>query len=116
MVRMTQEELQDPALDGVSFMNLVAQGNPKASAVLDTCLEALAKGLFNIQIINDLDTIVIGGGISENSLYIQRLQEKLTSFYEAFPFPIPRANLVASKSGNDANLKGALINFYKEHK
>ncbi|MDO4467240.1 MAG: ROK family protein [Bacillota bacterium] len=115
MIRIAKEVLQDETLDGIKFMNLVQEGNEKANEVLDICLSELAKAIFNIQIINDLERVVIGGGISDNELYMERLKEKLTSYYEAFPFPIPRAQIYKAQGGNDANLLGAAITFYKEH-
>lgn len=115
MIQIAKEVLQDDTLDGLSFMNLVQQGNEKAKEVLDSCQNELAKAIFNIQIINDLERIVIGGGISDNELYMKSLQEKLVQYYEAFPFPIPRAQIFKAQGGNDANLLGAAISFYKEH-
>lgn len=115
MVDMAKKTFNDDTLDGVRFMDMVANGNEQANSILDRYLNQLAKAIFNIQIINDLERIVIGGGISANALYMKRLQDKLTSYYEAIPFPIPRVELVPSTRGNDANLLGAAITFYKEH-
>jgi predicted NBD/HSP70 family sugar kinase len=56
---------------------------------------------------------VIGGGISDNELYMSRLKETLTGYYEAFPFPIPRAQIYKAQGGNDANIMGAAITFFK---
>jgi predicted NBD/HSP70 family sugar kinase len=113
MVEIAKKTLDDDTLDGVRFMELAAQGDEKANEVLDGCLKVLAKAIFNIQIINDLERIVIGGGISDNELYMSRLKETLTGYYEAFPFPIPRAQIYKAQGGNDANIMGAAITFFK---
>ena len=114
MINIAKEVLGDSTLDGIRFMELVAQGNEKANEVLDGCLNVLAKAIFNIQIINDLERVVSGGGISDNELYMRRLKETLTGYYDAFPFPIPRADIYKAQGGNDANIMGAAITFYKE--
>ncbi len=113
MVEIAKKALGDNTLDGIRFMELVAQGDEKANEVLDGCLKVLAKAIFNIQIINDLERIVIGGGISDNELYMNRLKETLTEYYEAFPFPIPRAQIYKAQGGNDANIMGAAMTFFK---
>lgn len=114
MVNIAKDVLGDSTLDGIRFMKLVEDGNEKANEVLDGCLTVLAKAIFNIQIINDLERVVIGGGISDDELYMSRLKETLTRYYDAFPFPIPRADIYKAQGGNDANIMGAAITFYKE--
>lgn len=116
MVNLAKEALEDATLDGIKFMDLVEQGNEKANEILDSCLSLLAKTIFNIQIINDLERIVIGGGISDSELYLRKLKEKLTDIYNAFPFPISQAQVYKAQGGNDANIMGAAIVFYGEHK
>ena len=113
MVGIAKQALGDSTLDGVRFMELVEKGDEKANEVLDGCLKVLTKAIFNIQIINDLERIVIGGGISDNELYMSRLKETLTAYYEAFPFPIPRAQIYKAQGGNDANIMGAAMTFFK---
>ena len=71
----------------------------------------LAWMLSNLQLLLDVDTILIGGGISAQPVLIQTVQEQMRKIHSMFPtlcFP----KIKACKFYNDANLLGA---FYVYH-
>ena len=79
----------------------------KVKKGFDTYCKNLAWMLSNIQLLLDVDTILIGGGISCQSKLIQNIICKMHEIHSFFPtLAIP--DIQACKFCNDANLLGAL--------
>ncbi len=67
-----------------------------------------AKQIFNLQTILDPERFAIGGGISSQPIFIKYIKKNLDDLYDNCPYNIPKAEIVACKFQNDANLIGAM--------
>ena len=79
---------------------------PYIGALDRICLET-AVLVFNIQHVFDPECVVLGGGMSGQSLWYDGTQKHLDSIYRKTESFAP-VRLLRSTLGNDANLLGAL--------
>lgn len=73
----------------------------------------LAWMLNNLQLLLDVDTILIGGGISAQPKLIACIKENMIGLTQWFP-TLEKPVIKACKFNNDANLLGALC-YYKNN-
>ncbi len=100
----TQDEV-----DGVEFFKRANAGEEAALETLRSFCRVTANYFFSLQAVLDVERIAIGGGISEQPLLLQFLNEELDQLYlPQMPLPCRRPQLVRCRFGNDANLIGAL--------
>lgn len=92
------------------FKNL---DNKKVHAGLNQYCQNLAWMLSNIQLLLDVDTILIGGGISAQPRLIECIKESMKGLTQWFP-TLEEPVIKACKFNNDANLLGALC-YYKNN-
>ena len=97
-------------------MKLVKEGDPKANDLLDEYMDQFTNVLFTLQMVLDPQRFVIGGGISADDLFIQRMQEKYEEIYQMFGINVQHADIVACRFHNTSNLMGALVNYYRTFK
>lgn len=72
----------------------------------------LAHHIYNLQAILDADRYVIGGGISNEPMFIELVKEAVEEkFASAFVDAIPHPEIVVCRFQSDANLIGAVYNF-----
>lgn len=83
----------------------------KVYAGFDQYCQNLAWMLSNTQLLLDVDTILIGGGISAQSKLIECIKENMRGLKQWFP-TLGNPDIKACKFNNDANLLGALY-YYK---
>ncbi|MCD8327237.1 MAG: ROK family protein [Lachnospiraceae bacterium] len=96
-------------VDGVEFFRRANEGEETALEALRHFARITAHYIFDLQVVLDVDRVAIGGGISEQPLLLQVLNEELDKAYDTpFPLPCVRPELVKCQFGNDANLIGAL--------
>lgn len=108
-----RNKLSDQSLTGESFMAMVESGHAEAEALFESYCRTFAGVLFTLQFAYDPGKIVIGGGISANPLFIKGIQKQFEQLFSVFPFKVRHAQITASRQGNDANLCGALVNYYR---
>ena len=92
------------------FKNL---DDEKVYAGFDQYCQNLAWMLSNIQLLLDVDTILIGGGISAQPKLIECIKENMRGLKQWFP-TLESPDIRACKFNNDANLLGALC-YYKNN-
>jgi|SRR5690625_371643 len=97
--------------DGYEVFEWIENGDPIAVEAFNEYCEILAMQLFNMQILLDPKRVCIGGGISENPVFIEGIQKAMEAYYGYFPIPLPRFELMACKYHNDANILGAYAHF-----
>ena len=100
-------------LDGIKVFEMANQKDKGALAAIDEYTKCLAKQLYSIQCLLDLDIFAIGGGISGQPLLMEYLQKNIDEFCEMHPFRsfspiIPKPKVTTCKYFNDSNLIGAL--------
>lgn len=106
-----RKNLEMSQLDGYRIFGLIEQLDQDACAALQTLAQNLAIGIYNLQCILDPQKILIGGGISQQPILIEKIQEELNKIYENIPFDIPHAYIENCCYYNDSNLIGALYRF-----
>ena len=98
-------------IDGIKVFEWIHQGDQQAILALQSVAKSLAKGIYNLQCILDPEKILIGGGISQQPLLLEKIQEELNHIYSQIPFTIPHAQVETCRFYNDSNLIGALYNY-----
>lgn len=92
------------------FKVLHNTNNRKAEQLFSRYCEEVASVCFNLQTILDLDKIVIGGGISQQALLIDKIQEAYQKIFTTAPViqeTLQPILIEAAKFKADANLIGA---------
>lgn len=100
--------------DGKEVFEWIQQGDEVAQEIFDDYCYGVVCQLHNIQCLLDPKRICIGGGASENPLFIEGLQRASDKFYSDFPIKFPHGEIVKCQYCNDANLLGAYYH-YKKH-
>ena len=106
------KQLPKKSLTGEQVFDLVQQADADANQALDEYCDVIAETLLNYQHILDPELISIGGGISEQSIFINRINERLEILVEELPYVLMMPTIVQSTYRNEANLLGALANFH----
>lgn len=107
----TKKNLTDKK-DGEQVFKLIAHGDEEANAIFNDYIYGLAIQILNIQYLIDPEIIAIGGGISAQPIVVERLSEAVAKIKAANPFHAAKPNIVTCRFQNDANLYGALYNFF----
>ena len=105
------KELPPDQVDGVMVFDAVNKNDPIAVECLDRFARRLAVQIFNLQSLFDPQRFAIGGGISAQPSLVQAINKNLNELYDECPLDLSRAEVVACRFRNDANLIGALQNF-----
>ena len=99
--------------DGKEVFEWIHQGDEVSQKIFaEYCYEVICE-LHNIQCLLDPQRICIGGGASENPLFIEGLQKASDAFYNDFPIKFPHAQIVKCQYCNDANMLGAYYHYKK---
>ena len=106
-----RKNIEASQLDGYRIFQWVEALDEEACAALQTLAKNLAIGIYNLLCILDPQKILIGGGISQQPILIEKIQEELNKIYEKIPFDIPHAQIDNCCYYNDSNMIGALYNF-----
>lgn len=105
----------DPkGIDGFRFFRQVERKNPLALYRLKRFTRQAARFIVDLQLMLDLETIAIGGGVSAQPRFIQEIQKALDQEWKSYWVRItrvPKPEIKVASAGNDANLIGALIHF-----
>ncbi len=111
---------EDPSqMNGRIFFDRVNSGDETAKKVLDDFCQNTVMGIMTLQAVLDADRYCIGGGISQQPVLIETLNEKLDAVYagDAAKFiPVQKPQITACRFHNDANLIGALYHYLFEIK
>ena len=108
MCELYRSDGGDPSVtSGEQLFERIQCGDDKAATALRTCCHDLAMLLFNLQCTIDPDVIAIGGGISEQPLFIETLREETEVYRNVALDGAPRVNVVPCTYRNNANLLGA---------
>ncbi|CAM5730227.1 putative Glucokinase [Streptomyces afghaniensis 772] [Streptomyces afghaniensis] len=98
--------------DGVAVFNYINNKDPEAAAIFDEYCLHLATQILNLSYILDPEVVAIGGGISAQPVLLQRIKWAIEEIKKMNPFHMATPKVVACKFQNDANLYGALYQFF----
>lgn len=111
----SRKQMEFTQLNGLKIFEMIEQGDQDAIDALDLVAKNLAVGIYNLQCILDPEKVLIGGGISQQPILLEKIQAELDAIYNELPFEIPRAQVDTCCYHNDSNLIGALYNFLMIH-
>jgi glucokinase len=110
MVRRAQDlGWNSPATDFIALAQSARDGDLTAIQVIDEGAHALAVSIINVCVINDLDLVVVGGGVSQaGDIYWQPLLKHIATEASHIAF---LADLKIKKSEllRDSGLLGAAL-------
>ncbi len=99
--------------DGHEVFQWIAENDEISQRIFDEYCTEVIRELHNIQCLLDPQRICIGGGASENPIFIEGLQKASEQFYKNFPIQFPHAELMKCQYCNDANMLGAYYHYKK---
>lgn len=95
-------------INGEMIFEEIKKGNQNAYKLLEKFAKELAIQIFNLQTVLDLEKVAIGGGVSEQPLFIELIKKQLHRLHEVSIYYVPEVEIKVCKFKNDANLIGAL--------
>ena len=98
---------------GEMVFDLIAANDDKMLDALKKFARGVAVMIFNLQVLFDPEKFALGGGISEQKIFIDAVQSQLDTLSKKMPVYLPHPEIVACKYHNDANLFGALYHYLK---
>lgn len=101
--------------DGKTVFELADTDDPVAQEERGKLLHALAVAIFNIQHSFDPEKIIIGGGISQNPELVPLLDDEIAKLRNKMDIETVKPILDICTLKNEANLRGAVADFEKEH-
>lgn len=107
-----RKNIEFTELNGIKIFEMIDQKDEDACAALQVVAKNLATGIYNLQCILDPEKVLIGGGISQQPILLEKIKEELDKLYAGLPFEIPHANVDVCEFHNDSNLIGALYNYH----
>ena len=110
VVKKIQNMKEDENIDGEQMMQLYRQQDEEVVVVLEDWFDAIAKFCYNIDCIMNPECFCIGGGISQDPLFVEKIQEKIDEiFTKAYLFRKPQVK--TCQYHNDSNLIGAYYTY-----
>ena len=108
---MSKEEI----FNGKDFFAKVNAGEEMAINVLDEFTTDVAKSIFNINVLLDLEKVAIGGGISRQPILLKYIRKNIDKVFNTNEFDksLPKPEIVDCKYLSDANMVGAYM-LYKD--
>lgn len=110
---VNKEKNDDKFYNGETIFDLINKNDQDVIKAIDKYAELLAKQLFNLQCCFDVDKILIGGGISQQSYLINLIRNKFNMIFENLNIPIEPVEIDNCAFYNDANLIGAYCGYKK---
>lgn len=103
--------------DGLSAFEAINNGDLRAMAIFKRYCRNVAIMILNIQTVINASKVVIGGGISNQKILIEEINNQLSKILDKNPMIHKQMNppeIVSAKYGNDSNLYGALYSLLLE--
>ncbi|MFP7223939.1 ROK family protein [Priestia filamentosa] len=100
-------------VSGHHVFDLINNKDSEAVAIFDKYCLQLAEQIMNLQYLLDPEVIAIGGGISSQPIVVESIQQAIDKIKVNNPTHYANPNVVSCKFQNDANLLGALYNFFE---
>ncbi len=104
-------EMGETDIEGSEVFRRADEGEPLAEAHVERLIDALSRGIFNLNCALNPDKIIIGGGLSKRTDLIIRLQEKTEMYLKSKGAEEIDLDIVPCVFRGDANLIGAAVHF-----
>lgn len=104
-------------MNGKIFFQDLHNGDEVAKKIFDQFVKTLAAGIISIQSVLDVERYCIGGGISAQDILIDATRAEVDSYFDSYGnfTPLNRPEVDRCEFRADANLIGALKNFFNVH-
>ena len=102
--------------DGKTIFQWIKEGDEIACNIFKNYCYEVIQEFHNLQCILDPQRICIGGGVSENPVFINGLKRASEKFYQSFPISFPHAEIVKCHYCNNANLLGAYYHYLEKQR
>lgn len=101
-------------VNGKVFFQALHDGDQNAKEIFDTFVRNAVTGIYDLQCVLDVQKYCIGGGISAQDILIDSIRKGVDEYYEKNHHMIPmcKPEIDRCQFNNDANLIGALKNFF----
>lgn len=107
--RYSEEKGED--VEGSEVFRRADAGEALAIKHVDSLLDGLARGIFNLSCAFNPDRIIIGGGLSKREDLILQLQKRTESYLQGKGADGLEVNIVPCQFRSEANLIGAAVHF-----
>ena len=101
--------------DGKVVFGWIEDKDEISTQIFEQYCDDVIWQLHNIQCLLDPRRVCIGGGVSENPIFLDGLLNAQARFYQQLPIAFPHAELVACKYCNDANMIGAYRHYIRKN-
>ncbi|WP_164506916.1 ROK family protein [Lapidilactobacillus bayanensis] len=98
--------------DAIDIFNFAEHGDLFASRLVDEMYDSICTGLYNLSVILDPPKILIGGGISARTGFVEKLEKITLSKLRQSGIRDINPTIRACRFLNSSNLVGAIFNFY----
>lgn len=115
LVKQIAEAKKQEVSDGRIVFDWIAQQDEIALTIFQGYCQSVVTQLFNLQLILDPQRVCLGGGVSQNPVFMNGIKQAMNVFYDRLPVGIPRLDLQPCKYHNDANLYGAYHHFITQN-
>lgn len=114
VVEKVKKALNDETITGEAMMSMYEKNSHQVvTDILNEWFHAIAKLCYNIDCLYNPDVICIGGGISANPLFVEKIKEYIGVIAQkAYTFRQPP--VVACQYHNDSNLLGAYSRYIQK--
>lgn len=101
--------------DGEGVFRYLAEGRIEALAIFDHFCHHLAAQIINLQYILDPEVFAIGGGISVQPLFLERLKKAIDEILTRNPHHVAKPKLTTCHYRSQSNIYGALYQHLLEY-
>ena len=111
MASIIENKIGIKNISGIEIFKMIKEGNKDIEKIMRDICHKIAMIIYQLQFVIDPEKVLIGGGISQEPLFINYIQEEIKKI--ALDNPKIRIMPKVDKCyfGNDANLLGALLNY-----
>lgn len=106
-----REEMNLSEADGTFLFKEADRGEPVAMKHVESLIDSLARGIFNLSVSFNPDLVIIGGGLSNRADIVERITEKSKFYLNRHKAGDLDLNIVPCAFRSEANLVGAVVNF-----
>ncbi|AUI71871.1 ROK family protein [Companilactobacillus alimentarius] len=113
--RYNQNSQPKTDYSGKEVFDLADQGDIRAQKEVQTMYYSLAKGIYNLQYSFDPELVVLGGAVSNNPQLIPSVNKEIEKIRKVVKIASIKPQVVACKYTDEANLRGAAVDFYQTY-
>lgn len=111
MASIIENKIGIKNISGIEIFKMIKEGNKDIEKIMRDICHKIAMIIYQLQFVIDPEKVLIGGGISQEPLFINYIQEEI----KKIALDNPKIRIIPKVEkcyfGNDANLLGALLNY-----